>query len=737
MPTDAEIMPASDTLDEDVGQAPRRAAAPIILEYWNIAHRHLWLIAGIVVALLVAGLVVTLLMTPQYTATSRIEIARQQANVTNVEGIQREESSPDLEFYSTQYSLLNARSLAERVGRRLRLARNAEFFAAHGVDPEGEALFGANGGTLSAANLRERERQVTEILLDQIAITPIRGSALVDVQYTSGSAVLSTQIANAWVQEFIQQSMDRRFASTSDARVYLETRLQGLRERLEQSERDLVNYAAREGIVRLSEARAEDGRTRTTQTLASTDLETLNRALTVATAERVEAEGELRAAMSRRASNQSVQNVAINQIRQRRAEAAAKYAELLVRFEPEYPAAREAQQAIRALDNAIAVEEGRVKESFETAADAARQRENSLRARVDGLLGRFDAENRANIQYNIYQREVDTNRQLYDSLLQRYKEIGVAGVGTNNIAIVDGAIAPNRPSSPKLILNLALALLIGLAIAAIAVFILENLDEGLKEPGQIPDKLGVPLLGAIPLVPEEQGAEQISDPKSVLSEAYMTVRTNLAFSTDHGLPRTLALTSTSPSEGKSTSSFALAQVVGRTGKSVVVIDVDMRRPMMATMLGLSNAKGVANYLSGEGDWQGLIQKTDKQNVSFVAAGPTPPSASELLSSDRLSQLLASLMEAFDHVIVDCPPMLGLSDAPLIARSVEGIVYVIEAERTAVRAAQAAIGRLKESRGHVFGAILTKYRASQSGYGYGYGFGYGYGRDQDEAEGSKQ
>lgn len=717
----------SRAMPEREGERPFWSA-PVLLEYWNAVRRHIWLAVAIVAAVTVAGAIITLLMTPQYTATSRIEIAREQANVTNVEGLKRESNAPDQEFYLTQYSLLNARSLAERVERRLRLARNPEFFEAHGETPEGEGLLsGVRSGPVSAADLRERERQAVELLLDNIGIAPLRGSALVDVSYSSASPQLSRLIASTWVNEFVQQSMDRRLASTADARIYLEGRLQGLRDRLEKSERDLVNYAARQGIVRLSEVQGEDGRTRTTQTLASSDLEQLNRLLVQATAERAEAESKLGAAQAPGSTQLGLSNQSLNTLRQRRAEANAGYQELLVQFEPEYPQAQAAREKVAALDRAISAEETRVRGAYSADYNAARQREADLRARVDKMLDRFDTENRSSIQYNIYQREVDTNRELYDGLLQRYKEIGVAGVGTNNISVVDDAVNPVKPSSPRLVLNLAAALLLGLLLAGLTVVILENLDESVREPQQILDRLGVPLLGAIPVV-DDEALSDIEDPKSVLSEAYMTVRTNLGFSTDHGLPRTMALTSTSPSEGKSTSAYSLARVIGRTSGSVILVDVDMRRPVVATRLGLDNTKGISNYLAGEDNWEGLIQTIGDSNVSFISAGPVPPSASELLSSDRLATLVRALSERFDHVILDSPPMLGLSDAPLIANVVEGLIYVIEADRTAMRASQAAITRLRESRAHILGALLTKYRARQSGYGYGYGYGYSYGKD---------
>jgi capsular exopolysaccharide synthesis family protein len=654
-----------------------------------------------------------------------------------VEQLEREEPGQNQQFYLTQYSLLDARSLAERVARKLKLANNRDFFKANGVSPKGESALSGGSALPSAAQLVDRERQVEDVLLDHVDISPVRGSALVDVSYTSASPQLSSQIADAWVQEFIQQSMDRRFASTSDARAYLESRLAGLRQRLEQSERELVNYAARQSIVPLGETREDDGRTRTTRTLASTDLDALNTALQEATAQRVAAEGQLRAAQQSRANPTSIDNTAINQLRAKRAEAQAEYASMLVKFDPQYPAAKALRENIDALNAAISTEENRVTQSYTTSFEAARAREAELHARVNKLLARLQRENRASIQFNIYQREVDTNRQLYEALLQRYKEIGVAGVGTNNIAIVDKAIVPDKPSSPHLIVNLLVALIAGLGVAVVVVFILENIDESLREPGQVSEALGVPLLGAIPIVESEESRVQAAaDPKSVLSEAYMTVRTNLAFSTDHGVPRVLSLTSSSPAEGKSTSSYALAQVLGRTGKSVILLDADLRRPMMAEMLALDSRVGVSNYLSGDDDWRKLVQRTNNPKVSFMAAGPIPPSASELLSSERVPHLIRELSDHFDHVIFDSPPLLGLSDAVLIGRWVEGVIYVIESNRTSTRAAQAALERLKEAHIHIIGAVLTKYSAKQAGYGYGYSYDYRYGDDRKhEANGS--
>jgi polysaccharide biosynthesis transport protein len=240
-----------------VGQHPSEnndkfMSPPLVLQYLQVITRWKWVIAGIIAAAFTIGLVATLLMTPLYTAKSRIEISREQKNITNVDGLESREAGRDLEFYQTQYSLLEARSLAERVAKQLRLATSDAFFEAHGMDTaDGSGLFGKKSSAITGEQRLKREKLVVDALLANIGINPIRGSALIDINYTSASPKLSADISNAWTQQFVESSMDRRFASTSDARRFLEARLADLRARLEQSERELVNYASQKGIISL------------------------------------------------------------------------------------------------------------------------------------------------------------------------------------------------------------------------------------------------------------------------------------------------------------------------------------------------------------------------------------------------------------------------------------------------------------------------------------------------------
>jgi polysaccharide biosynthesis transport protein len=712
---------------------------PILLQYWQVVLRWRWVIVGIMVATLALGLVLTLLTTPQYTATARIEISREEKNITQVEGVESVDAGQNLEFYQTQYNLLQARTLAERVARRLRLGQDDTFFEAHDFDPDSGLFDSSSANGQSREERTRRDNKAVDLLLEHVEISPIRGSSLVDVRYTSGSAALSAKIANEWTQQYIALNIDRRFASTADARTFLEGRLADLRTRLESSERDVVNYAEEKDIVTLGGQQEEDGGASGGSTLAATNLEVLNEELIQATADRVTAEARLRASADRVTSQDPLLSGSPTVVlRQRRAEVEANYAQMLVQFEPDYPPALALKEQMDALDTSIAREETRLTNREAGRASSLRQadyrsavdRENGLRNRVEQLKGRLDRQQRDTIQYNIYQREADTNRQLYDALLQRYKEIGVAGVGANNIATIDVAKVPERPSKPSLPINLVLAFLAGALLSGVAVIALDQIDESLRDPNQITQQLHLPLLGTVPDADDDQDViELVRDAKTDLSEAYLSIRSNLAFTTDHGVPRSLMVTSSRPAEGKSTTSLALATVLARTGKRVLLLDADMRSPSIHEFVAMQNAMGLSNFLTGEDDWSKLIVNEGSNGLSVMPAGPPPPSAAELLSSDRMTNLIEQLLTRFDHVVVDAPPVLGLADGPLLSRAVEGCVFVCEAEGVSIRGVKSAIGRLQAVHAHIFGVVLTKFQQPSAGYGYGYDYGYGYGRNE--------
>lgn len=701
-----------------------RPTMPILLQYWNIFWRRRLIVVAILATCIVAAMVITGLRTPLFTAISRIEIARDQARVTNVASLESDRAGQTQEFYSTQYELLKARSLAERVVRRAGLARSSEFFQLYSVELE-DADAGAARAGLATGEVKKRENQAIGLLMANVRIEPVRGSSLVNIGFTSPDPVWSARLANVWTEEFIQASLDRRFASTAQARAFLESRLADLRQRLDQSERELVDYSVSRNIIRLSETRDSQGGTATVQTLTGVNLEALNKELATATVERIRAQSDMESLARRLDSQRTIDQAATGHMRARRAELSGQLAAMLVQFEADYPPAKALQQQIEAIDRSISVEQRRATSAATGEFEAARARELALRQRVDAVIGNLSTEERNRIQFGILQREVDTNRQLYDGLLQRFKEIGIAGVGANNIAIVDPAVPPQAPSSPNLLINLIVASMLGLALAGGIVLIVENLDQGIRDPQVVQQQLGLPLLGAIPDAPDDDPVAALADPKSMLNEAYTTVISNLAFSTDHGVPRILMLTSSMQAEGKSTTAIALAIGLARAGKKVVLVDADMRLPTIDKRIGMRGTAGLSNYLAGDDNIAAMLHSMPDELFHVVTSGPVPPSAPDLLHGDRLTKLGAYLIQHFDHVIFDAPPLLGLADASLLAQAVEGVVFVVQAEREPVRAIAAAIERLRRSNARILGLVLTRYSASRSGYGYNYAYSYAY------------
>jgi capsular exopolysaccharide synthesis family protein len=264
-----------------------------------------------------------------------------------------------------------------------------------------------------------------------------------------------------------------------------------------------------------------------------------------------------------------------------------------------------------------------------------------------------------------------------------------------------------------------------LALASGLIFVLEKMDSSIRDPQDVVKRFGLPLLGTIPEILDQPIAEAITNKKSPIYEAYFSLKTNLTFLTSHGAPRSIMLTSSRPQEGKSNSSLCLATVLAATGKSVVLVDADVRNPSQNHYLGVPNQRGLSHYLAGDNDLEGMMVTLPKYGFSLITAGKVPPNAAELLGSERLDQLIATLLERFDHVLIDSPPLLGLADAPLIARRVEGVLFTIEANSTRVRAIGTALTRLRMAGAKIFGAIVTKVGPKNLAYGYGYGYGYGY------------
>jgi succinoglycan biosynthesis transport protein ExoP len=684
-----------------------------LLEYWRIIYKHKWVIAAVVVVALAIGMAITMLTPKLYTASTTIEIDRETANVVGMGDVQPvDRLARDAEFFQTQYGLLKSYSLAQRVAQSEGLANDPGVRKAYGVP----AKAGGNG------------QWAVGVVRGGLNVLPVRDSRLVRITFDSPDPGLSARVANAVADNFIASNLERRFEASAYARNFLEQRLAELKAKLEDSERQVVAYATQQQIIQV----AEPGQGKDApppQSLAATNLGALDSSLTAAKANLVQAEERWRATQSAPglAAPEILADPTVQLLRQERAKLAAQYSDQLKIYKPDYPDMLQLKAQIDDVDRQLNTAADTIRRSLRTNYQIAQQQVSNLQGQVGQLKGNVLDERNREIQYNILQREVDTTRTLYDGLLQRYKEIGVAGgVTTNNISIVDRARAPGGPSQPQPGRNMLVAGVTGLGLGVMLAFLLETLDQAVRKPADVEAKLGLPVLGSVPLL--EKGVlpmEAMADLRSPFSEAYHSIRSNLAFSTNDGAPRVLAVTSARPEEGKSTTSFALAQGFARVGLRVLLVDLDLRNPSLHKLIGADNRVGATNLLTGAARLAGAVQPTDWPNFFIVPSGPLPPSPAELLIGPRLVALTKEATEHFDIVILDGPPVMGLADAPLIASVATGAVLTIEAGRTSRAQAKAAIKRLRVGNARIFGAVLTKFDARKSAYGYGYAYAYDY------------
>lgn len=689
--------------------APQLDARAIL----RIIREWRWLIIGAAALGLALGVVATLLTTPLYKAWVTLEVNPPTVDVSDEQ--QRNRFGNDdstFDFVQTQVGLLGSRSLAERVAQELNLVNTPS------VVGQGDAT--------------ARLNRAAGIVAGGLDVIPPKEGRLIRFSFTSPNPQLAAQIANGVADGFINSNLQRKYESSNYARRFLERQIGKTRGDLERSERQLVSYAQSEGIINLQGAAADGkgGGQSDAGSLQGESLQALNTALAAATARRVAAEGAYRAAQASGPTNEV--NESTSALRQTRAGLEAEYQEKRTLLKPDHPDMISLRSRIDELDKQIARETAQVSggrsNSLAQEYRGAAAAEASLQGRVNALKGSvLDLRGRS-VQYNILQREVDTNRALYDALLQRYKEIGVAGgVGAAPISIVDRALPPGAPFKPSLPLNLLVGLGLGLLAGVGSALGFEFLSDTIKTREDVRNKLQIACLGAIPKRLAKSGTlvDDIRDPSSAVAEAYSAVAAGLRFTTEDGVPRSVLITSTQESEGKSSTALAVAQSFARQGRNVLLIDADLRKPSFKTG---GNEQGLVGLLTNHEDVEGKVVTTQFENLWLLPCGPLPPNPADLLSTRRFANILDDACHRFDLVVVDGPPVLGLADAPLLAAAVAGTLFVVESGRTRTRAAVESLNRVEASGARVLGAVLTKSVERDGGYGY---YSYRYGQIDDD------
>ena len=542
----------------------------------------------------------------------------------------------------------------------------------------------------------------------------------------------AARIANGVADSYVTSNLERRYGATAYARNFLKERLEELKLKLEESEKALVAYAEEKELIGDVKAISKDGK-ESGQSLADSDLAALNAALQGVVAERIHAQELWEQADSSKELGlpQILEDGAIKALRAQRATLMVDYQNKLSTFKPDYPDMLRLKAQINQIDQEIKSAADVIKQSLKAHYESALQQEVLLKKKMDETKRGVLATRNKEIQYNILKREADTNRTLYDGLLQQYKDMGVAGaVSTNNVAVVDRAQVPGGPYKPNLRANLVKWLGYGLVAAALAIALFELIDDTFKSPEEIEEQLGLAVLGIIPVSDGNIFAD-INGPSNPIAEAFRSFRTALQFSTDQGAPKSIVVTSAQPSEGKSTTALALAVNFAQLGMKVLLIDADLRNPSQHRNLARGNGAGLANYLAGLAMPESIFQKTDVDGLYFMASGPLPPNPAELLAGPKMLSLISTAGEKVDAVIIDSPPVLGLADAPLLASIASGTLLVLATGDTRRSVVKAALKRLQFARARMVGVLMNKCDF-RSNYGYG-GYGYGYGTYQAPLE----
>ena len=686
---------------------------------------NLVVIIAIIAAALALALTVTLLDTKRYIASASVQINDQSKNVLgDVEDTSSQvNNSWDTErFLQTQVELFKSRALAMRVIKKLHLEGNGRFYEQMGIPAP------------SAETPPNTVRELTiGLVRGNMEIRLPRNSRIATVSFESTDPALSALVANAYSEEFIQASLQQRYDSSAYARDFVANQLTEAKSKLEQSERSLNAYARQAGLIRTRNAGPANGPEggdagSGASSVTTASLLQLNAAASQARANRIGAESKLSSIgrTSLLSNREAMSNPVVQQLFTQRAEIEAKLQDELTRHLEGHPSVRQLRAQLKTIDAQLNIAANNLRSSASAEYQAALSTERQLEAQVNALKSATLAEQDRSVEYNLLAREADTNRALYDGLLQRYKELNAsAGISNSNIAIVDRAEAPLSHSSPNLLKNLAYALLIGLGLAAVTTFLRNQFDDTVRVPEDVEHKLELPLLGVIPRSRETDPDEALADPKSPVSEGYNSLRGSLLYSTSHGLPKSLLVTSSQPSEGKTTTSYAIAQGFARMGRKVLLVDVDLRRPSVHRRLDLDNEKGMSTLLTNQDSVEHVVKPSGLKNLDVITSGPVPPSPTELIASVRMEELIEELTAQYDVVVFDSPPILGLADAPLISALVQGVIFIIESERARRGSLKASLRRLRTMRPVILGAVLTMFDPTKLSHGYSEYYGYDY------------
>jgi polysaccharide biosynthesis transport protein len=720
------------------GSTPHLRTEPTLLDYWGTIVRHRAIILTTVLAGLILAALISFRLTKLYSATGRITINRENADVLGF----KDTGANTLEDYDynvaldTQVQVLQSDTLATDVIRKLRLDINPKFAGAI-VEPK-SSLGGSSGlPTTGPRNLR----QLIDILHSWLRIDKVPKTRVIEIHCTSPDANLSADIVNTLVASFIEHNFETKFQATMQTSEWLSKQLSDLQMKVASSQENLVKYETDNNILGLDEK----------QNITTSKLNELNQQLTLAQSDRIQKEAAFR--QTQTGGVESIPAMASSEIilhlKQQQADLKNQYALLDSQYGPLHPKVITLHNQLEQTEATIQSEGNKLVSRIHNEYLAAVQRENLLRAALEEQKQEANKLNESAIQYEVLKREADSNRQLYDGLLQKMKEASVsAGLRSGNIQVVDQAVPPDRPSKPNIPLNMTAAFFASLMLGTVAAFVMERSNNSITSPEIIDAVSGWPSLGIIPctqenarglrkagsLAVQSKDADSggplvvVSRPRSKVAESFRAVRTSILLSSIDAPPKILLVTSALPEEGKTTISANLAGALAQMGRRVLLVDGDMRRPRVSELLGLpKGAGGLSTVLIGKDKEEDVIVPSAKlPNLYIMPAGPKPPYPAELLGSNRMKALLNSWRPIYDHIIIDTPPVLSVTDPVLLSVDVDAVVLVVRFNQTTKQALKEVREILDQVNARVCGVILNSVEPDRdSAYGRSYYAGYGY------------
>jgi len=726
-------------------------------EYLRILIKRRWIIATIFTVLVLTVAVKTFTATPIYQATARIIIEKENPNLMSIQEVMAVDST-GTDYYQTQYQIIESRIVAREVIRQLHLENSPEFFPepkdnvlANVKRSIGKALSSAKewlvsllksgdntgGADTSAEDDAFVDSGLVSAFINRVEVSPIRNSRLVDVSVEGRDRVMATRMANSLVKAYIGQNLETKLSAAKGAVQWLGERVNDERKKVETAEKALLAYKEQHQIITDF---SSDSENITAQKLAELNAQVLD-----AESQRVEMETRYQQALALDKTPEMLDSIPevlrndlIQQIKKMEVDLFNRMSELSKKYGRNHPQMRAIDSELADLKKRKVLEARRVVNSLKNEYKLALAREESLKRALARQKTESLKLNKKAVQYGVLRREAESSRQIYELLIKRFKETSLTEeMKTGNIRIIDKAEVPQSPVKPKKKRNILLAVIVGLTLGIGTAFFLEYLDNTIKLPEDVKEHLEIPYLGPVPAItsndmPAHVARELVTvhSPKSAASESYRSIRTGILFSSADEAPRTILITSASPSEGKTITVVNLGVAMANAGSRVLILDCDMRRPRIHKIFGLDRKIGVSSILVGTGNDKDAIVPSSVENLDILPVGPIPPNPSEIIGSKKMDLLLNALKKQYDRVLIDSPPISAVTDAVILAQMADSLLLVVRAGETPRQIIQHALAQVRNVNANILGAILNAVSVGRDSYYYYQYYYYYYGDDGD-------